>query len=139
MSVFRPSVRVTGPDGSEWEVYAYRIALPSWGRDPVDVEFGGADVRSQALSGLFAAVQWLLGGAVRLGALLVWHLPRAVLRALGSEEWTIEAVTWQPHRTSLAWRTTREYRGHVLAQVEGQLARGETPKPNHAQYLGTDG
>jgi hypothetical protein len=61
-----------------------------------------------------------------------------VLRARGLDEWTIEAVTWQPRprRESYRWTTTGEFRGHVLAQVEGQLARGEVPTPRNATYLG---
>jgi hypothetical protein len=28
VSVFRPTRRVTGPDGRAWEIYAYRLRLP---------------------------------------------------------------------------------------------------------------
>jgi len=63
-------------------------------------------------------------------------IPRSAVRALGTDDWTIEAVTWVPRRESYTWRTTSEFRGHVLAQVEGQLARGEVPRPRHATYLG---
>jgi len=121
VSVFRPSAHVTGPDGSEWEIYAYRIQLP-----------GGRTLPSR-----LGALPRPFGGTRVLLTRLLWDVPRAALAALGSDEWTIEAVSWQPSRTSLGWRTTREYRGHVIAQVEGQLARGETPKPHHARYLGT--
>jgi hypothetical protein len=62
--------------------------------------------------------------------------PAAALRSLSSDEWTIEAITWVPSRTSYMWTTTREYRDHVLAQVEGQLARGDVPRPRHAVYHG---
>ena len=123
MSVFRPSARVTGPDGSEWELYAYRIQRP----------------RRRPLPHRPGARRRLLGDTRALLVRLLWDVPRAALAAVGSDDWTIEAVTWTPRRTSLGWRTTREYRGHVLAQVEGQLARGETPKPHHARYLGTEG
>ena len=40
MSVFRPSARATGPDGREWEVYAYRFTRPPRGklrRYPIDL------------------------------------------------------------------------------------------------------
>lgn len=142
MSVFRPAVRVVDPEGCEWELYAYRIALPDRrGRDPIpfaEAE-GQGDVRVAILAGALDGVLWLLGGALRLLRLVLWDVPRAGLRALGSDEWTVEAIAWQPHRTSYTWRTTGELRGHVLAQVEGQLARGEVPKVAHATYLGTSG
>jgi len=105
VSVFRPVVRVTGPDGRLWELYAYRIAVPRRrGRFP------------------------------RLRRLV--DVPVAGLRALRSDRWTIEAIAWLPHRQAYTWTTTREFRGHVLAQVEGQLARGEVPTPRNATYLG---
>ena len=109
MSLFRPAGRATSPGGEEWELYAYRLRAPRRRRGP-----------------------WVV-------ATVLWDLPRAALDALRSSEWTIEAVTWQPHRTSYTWRTTREFRGHVLAQIEGQLARGEAPTPRHATYLGASG
>jgi hypothetical protein len=109
VSVFRPAVRVTGPDRAEWEIYAYRVGLPR---------------RRRGVRAVVAAL---------------WELPRSIRRALASDEWTIEAVTWHPHRTSYRWRTTREFRGHVLAQIQGQLARGEAPRPRHATYLGVSG
>lgn len=140
MSVFRPSARLTAPDGREWELYAYRIALGErpGGDGGLDADLGGYD-RFGALAGLLDGVLWLLGEALHLLALLVWEMPRAGLAALRSDEWTIEAVTWEPHRTSYAWKTTRQFRGHVLAQVEGRLARGEVPKVGHATYLGRTG
>ncbi len=111
MSVFRPAVRVAGPDGREWEVYAYRLTLP---------ERSGRR-------------------GLRLVRRLLVDLPRAALAARRSQAWTIEAITWQPHRTSYTWTTTGEFRGHVLAQVEAGIARGEVPRPRHATFLGASG
>jgi hypothetical protein len=110
VSVFRPVARVTAADGRDWELYAYRITLPARRRR-----------------------------AARLLLRPFWDLPRAALSTLGSDAWTIEAVSWVPHRTSYTWTTTGDYRRNVLAQVEGQLARGEVPKPRHATYLGVSG
>jgi hypothetical protein len=138
VSVFRPSARVVDPDGREWELYAFRIQLPRRRRDDPGLEGDVGDVRVAAAAGLLDGALWAVGGLLRLLELVLWDVPRAALRARGSDEWTIEAVTWEPHRTAYAWRTTREYRGHVLAQVEGQLARGEVPTPRHATYLGAD-
>jgi hypothetical protein len=111
MSVLRPTVRLTDSSGRRWEVYAYRIKIP-----PPDESTGR--------------------GRLRRALARAWSVPAAAVRSLGSDEWTIEAVTWVPGRASYAWTTTREYRDHVLAQVEGQLARGDVPRPRHAVYLG---
>ena len=107
MSVFRPSARVTAPDGTKWEIYAYRIRL------------GVPSSRRRGLRLLAAG----------------WSLPGAAIRSLRSDVWTVEAVTWDAHRRSIAWRTTGEFRGQVLAQVEGQLARGEPPVPRRAAQV----
>jgi hypothetical protein len=137
VSVFRPAARVTDPEGREWELYAFRIQLPRRRREvPAFDPDGLPDPRAQLAGGLLDGVLWFVGGLLRLLELVLWDAPRAGLHALGSDEWTIEAVTWQPRRTAYTWRTTQEYRGHVLAQVEGQLARGEVPSPGHATYLG---
>ena len=76
----------------------------------------------------------------RLLRRLLVELPRAVLRARQSNTWTIEAVTWLPHETRYSWRTAGEFRRNVLAQIEGQIARGELPpRPTRATYLGAIG
>jgi hypothetical protein len=56
-------------------------------------------------------------------------------RALRTSEWTIEADSWAPYPIRHRWTTTRRLRGQVLASVEGQLARGETPVPRNARQL----
>ena len=144
MSVFRPVVRLTAPGGQEWEVYAYRFRLPERGaRDGLDAT---DDALALGPSSSWVGAAVVLGALDRIGRLVprflvraLWDLPLATVRALRSDEWTIEAVTWIPHRTSYTWTTTREYRDHVLAQVEGQLARGDVPRPRHATYLGAQG
>ena len=64
--------------------------------------------------------------ATRRLARLVQALVASV-RAFRSDAWTIQAITWLPVRTRYTWTTTREFRGQVLAQVEGSLARGDVP------------
>ena len=96
MSAFRPAARTTGPDGREWEIYAFRFERP--------------DIRP------------------------LRKLPSALLRAMRANVWTIEAVTFAAHHERHRWRTTAEYRGQVLAQVEGSIARGDFPVPRHAAY-----
>jgi hypothetical protein len=117
VSVFRPAVRVTAPDGREWEVYAYRIKV----RDPTPRTRGRRLLRVPRL-------------LVRAAAVAV-----AAVRALRSSEWTIEAITFQPRRTAYTWTTTSEFKGQVLAQVEGNLARGDVPQRlSNAVYRGED-
>ena len=61
----------------------------------------------------------------------------AAARAVRSDAWTIEAITFMPHRQSYTWKTTREYRGQVLAQIEGSLQRGDVPQHlRNATYVG---
>lgn len=101
MSIFRPSARVTSPDGREWEMYAYKLRLPE-GRS-------GRGGVPRTLRRLYDAAA-------------------AGVRAARSDEWTVEAVTYLPHETAYRWTTTREHKGQVLAQVEGHLARGDIPQ-----------
>jgi hypothetical protein len=96
VSAFRPAARITGPDGRDWEIYAFRFEWPARRR--------------------------------------LCKLPSAVLRALRTNVWTIEAVTYDAHHERHRWPPTSEYRGQVLAQVEGSIARGDFPVPRHAAY-----
>lgn len=57
------------------------------------------------------------------------------LFAARSPSWTIEAASWAPYPLRHRWETTKELKGNVLAQVEGQLARGEQPVPRNAKQL----
>lgn len=134
MSVFRPSARVTDPHGRAWEIYAFRIRLPN--RGPLDplVSDDFVEPRGVVLALPFLLVSALVRGLVRL----LVDIPLAGIRALRSDEWTIEAVSWAPFRTSYTWTTTREHRGQVLAQVEGGIARGEKPQPRNAQFVRAD-
>ncbi|MBV8478724.1 MAG: hypothetical protein JOY72_00335 [Actinobacteria bacterium] len=50
-------------------------------------------------------------------------------------EWTVQAVSWAPYPIDIRWTTSSELRGHVLAQVEGQLARGDHPMPRNAKLV----
>jgi hypothetical protein len=134
MSVFRPSARVTDPHGRAWEIYAFRMKLPRRGAlDPL-VSDDVIDPREVVLALPFLLVAALVRGLVRL----LVDIPLAGIRALRSDEWTIEAISWAPFRTSYTWTTTRDYRGQVLAQVEGGIARGEKPQPRNAQFVRAD-
>jgi len=66
-------------------------------------------------------------------------LPRALVRALRTSDWTIAAVTYLPRPRTYTWTTTREHKGQVLAQVEGHLARGDVPHHlSNAVYRGEE-
>ena len=108
--MFRPAVRVSSPDGQRWEIYAYKVKRPPRVRG------------KRALRQVF----------VRL-----YVLASAAVRALRSDEWTIEAIAWLPQKQAYTWTTTREFRGQVLAQVEGHLTRGDIPRHlTNAVYRG---
>jgi hypothetical protein len=99
VSVFRPTVRLQDPDGRDWEIYAYKV-----------------DVDLRSIEGRF----------VRRGARVARALAGSAVRSYRTDEWTIEAICFVP-RESYTWRTTQEYKGQVLARVEGSLARGDVP------------
>jgi hypothetical protein len=121
VSVFRPSVRLTAADGREWEIYTYKLEL-----------------RERA-EGDDHVVNRLVRVAVLIPRLVVRLVDAglAAARAARSDAWTIEAITFMPHRQSYTWKTTSEYRGQVLAQIEGSLQRGDVPQHlRNATYVG---
>jgi hypothetical protein len=124
VSVFRPAARVTGPDGREWEIYAYKIKVRD--REPWDVDDPVTTAPAEALFWLLEAIVWLVALVPR-ALLRLADVARAAVVSIRSDEWTVEAVTWLPQETRYTWTTTREHKGQVLAQVEGSLARGDVP------------
>ncbi len=137
MSVFRPSARVRSPDGRDWEIYAYKLQLgdrAEWDTDvaPSDVGAYPAAAEIEVVN----AIAWLVMLVPRL-VLRLGDAAVAAVRAARSDEWTIEAITFMPQKQSYVWRTTKEYRGQVLAQVQGSLARGDVPQHlRNATYAG---
>jgi hypothetical protein len=132
VSVFRPSARVADPHGRTWEIYAFRVVLPDRPVGDSPLEYQGALL--QAIGAFF----WLTRGFLVLLVRLLVDVPAAAVRAARSDDWTIEAVSWAPYLRRYTWKTTREFRGQVLAQVEGGLARGEVPTPRNAQFMRAD-
>jgi hypothetical protein len=137
VSVFRPTVRLTAPDGREWELYAYKLEVG--GRAEWDTDVADADVQAGPAAAELAilnALVWLVTLVPRLLARLLDACVAAV-RAARSDDWTIEAITFMPQKQSYVWKTTGEFRGQVLAQVEGSLARGNVPQQlRNATYVG---
>jgi hypothetical protein len=127
MSLFRPAAKVTTPDGREWEIYAYKIKvgdLDDFGPTEDDALQGQADLEIASLVVIFVINVLLL-----IPRLLIRAAQVAVgaIRSVRSDQWTIDAVTFMPRHTVYTWTTTTEYKGQVLAQVEGHLARGDVP------------
>jgi hypothetical protein len=114
VSRLRPAVKLTDPEGREWEIYVYKIRLRADYWDPRDPE-PPRKFRER-----------LRDAYERIG------------RSLREDSWTIEAVTWDPPRhTAYGWVTTSEYKGQVLAQVQGHLERGDVPiRLRNAHYRG---
>jgi hypothetical protein len=127
---------VSAPDGTRWEIYAYKLQVgdrSEW-TDLVDADVGFA--RPAAAGALLNVVTWLVMLVPRL-LVRLWDVAVAAARAVGSDEWTIEAITFMPQRQSMTWTTTSEHKGQVLAQVEGSLARGHPPgQLRNATYRG---
>ena len=137
MSVFRPSARLTSPDGREWEIYAYKLDVhdrAEWDTDLVDDQ--GRYGTAAAEFAIVNAIAWIVMLVPRLLLRLV-DAGVAAARAVRSDTWTIEAITFMPQKQSYRWSTTSEHRGQVLAQVQGNLARGDVPQHlRNATYLG---
>jgi hypothetical protein len=137
VSVFRPTVRVSAPDGTRWEIYAYKVQVGDrheWHTDLVDADVGVTRVAAAgALLNLVVSIVMLVPRLI----VRLWDVALAAVRAVGSDEWTIEAITFMPQRQSMTWTTTTEHKGQVLAQVEGSLARGHPPgQLRNATYRG---
>jgi hypothetical protein len=137
VTVFRPSVRLHSPDGREWEIYEYKLDVG--GRTEWDTDLVDADVGAQPAAAEVAVVNAIVWLVMLIPRLLVRLVDAGVagIRAVRSDEWTIEAITFMPSRQSYVWRTTSEHRGQVLAQVEGSLSRGDVPQRlRNATYVG---
>jgi hypothetical protein len=134
MSGFRPSARVTAPDGREWEIYAYKLRLPRRQPYSPDVDAPGFSALS-IVTGVLGGILYVLAWVPLLFVRLFVDLPPAIVRALRTDEWTIEAVSWAPYPLRYRWTTPSETKGQVLAGVEGQLARGGTPMPRNAKQI----
>ena len=132
MSSFRPSARTTGPDGRDWEIYAYKVRLPDRRQPDPDTDAWEIPSRGGWLQTPIDGVAYILSWVPRLLLRALWDLPIAAARALRSDEWTIEAVSWAPYPVRHRWTVASAYKGQVLASVEGQLARGEHPRPRNA-------
>ena len=137
MSLFRAAAKVTSPDGVEWEIYAYKLKvgdLDDFGPTEDDALVGQADVAALSMVVIFLINVLLLIPRLLIRAVQV---AAGAVRTLGSDDWTIDAVSFLPQKTIYTWTTTTEFKGQVLAQVEGHLARGDIPQRlTNAVYRG---
>lgn len=119
------------PDGREWEIYAFALQLSR--RKPVqETAVGDAPTWQGAV---IESVVFLVTLVPRMLIRLFYDLPLAAARARASDTLFIEAVSWAPYELRLRWEISKDRKGQVLAQVEGQLARGERPMPRNAKQL----
>ena len=64
-----------------------------------------------------------------------YDLPVAAARARNSDTLSSRRSAGLHTELRLRWEISKERKGQVLAQVEGQLARGERPMPRNAKQL----
>jgi hypothetical protein len=133
MGLFRPSRRVTSPDGTEWELYVSKTALPPW-REGGVTDFD-PDFRVGSVVGIFDAI-WGAFVAPLLRFLALF--PVAVVRGRRSRAVRIEAVTWFPEQEVRLWTTTDALVQGVLDQVAAGLADGKFVEPEGCVYNGVE-
>ena len=135
VSSFRPTRRIRGPDGREWEIYVYKVHLPPRpAPDPAPFVMGPS-LQGAGISALLDGIAYVVAWIPRIVVRVFVDLPAAALRAARSDEWIVEAISWAPFRASYKWSTKAESRKQIVALVEGALAGGETPHPRNARLL----
>lgn len=143
MGLFRPARTVTGPNGTYWEVYVSKTALPAWREGSVGgLELGlgsGIDGRFAILELPFAVLAALWGTLVVPLARLLALLPVAVIRGRRSRALRIEAVCPFPVREVLLWTTTDEGLQGALDEIVAGLAAGTVAQPEGTVYSGREG
>jgi hypothetical protein len=129
------SVRVSAPDGLEWDVRLYRVRLPPWrqvdlfGESPADG--GQGDVLWLALDLVAMPLTLVL---IPLLITLV-ELPVAVMRGLFSDTAWVEAISGYPTATRYLWQTTRADAPGVHAEVASALVAGRPLAPPRAELV----
>jgi hypothetical protein len=135
VSSFRPIARVEDPRGNQWEVYEYRLRIPRRRvHDPEPLSdlpvfgFGTGQAAAGVLLGVADAVAWLLGLLASLVVRIIWDLPLNALRLRRTTEWTVEAVSWYPAKTSYRWKVMGKPEHKDIDELTEQLARGRAPR-----------
>jgi hypothetical protein len=134
MGLFRPARRVTSPDGTEWELYVSKTALPSW--QEAD---GGTDFEPRLPAGaLFGVLEAIWGAFLVPLVRFVALFPVAVVRGRRSRAVRIEAVTWFPQKEVRLWTTTDVQARGVLDEIAAGLAAGKFVEPDGCVYNGRE-
>jgi len=141
VSILRPARKVIAPDGTEWELYVSRFALPPWrparyaGPDSVSA-FAVSDSVGDLLFLLLAIPIFLVEQVVWPLFRFLLELPATAVRARRTRTVTVEAICFWPRKVSLVWTTSQDHSDRVLAQVADGLAAGEMPVPLGASFAG---
>jgi hypothetical protein len=133
MGLFRPARRVRSPDGTEWELYVSKTALPPW-REGGVTDYD-PDFRVSFVVGIFDAI-W--GGLVVPLLRFLALFPVAVVRGHRSRAVRIEAVTWFPAQEVRLWTTTDAQARGVLDEIAAGLAEGKFVEPLGSVYAGRE-
>jgi hypothetical protein len=131
MSLFRPTTKVTDPDGREWEIYVMRYATPKW--EPRDyLSLSDHPIGLVAAVGLLIEIPLFLYHdiLVPIGRFVVLT-PYRYLRGRRETKVWIEAIAWgvSPPRESIRWTTTTDHASRVLDQIVHGLAAGDVAEP----------
>lgn len=142
MGLFRPARTVTGPNGTYWELYVSKTALPAWKEGPVGgLELAldsGVDGRLTLFELPLALLGALWGILVAPLLRMLVLLPVAVARGRRSRAVRIEAVCPFPAREVLLWTTTEDGVEGVLDEIVAGLAAGRVAQPEGAVYSGRE-
>jgi hypothetical protein len=142
VSFFRPTRKVTAPDGRTWEIYVSRFEPPSW--KPSDYQSLADD-----LGGTFYLARlFLLFFLIEIPLFLIhevlWPLlrmivtlPWTVAKGLRSRQLRVEAVSFFPWPESHLWLTTKDHVGRVVEQVAAGLESGGVARPLGADFKGS--
>jgi hypothetical protein len=111
-----------------------RVRLPRWRTQDAffDESVGeGSDILSIA----FAVALFPFSHLLIPLTLYVVELPIALVRAVGTRDRWVEAMSVYPTEQWALWRTPRDDAPTVVAMVAAQLAAGEPVRPTRAEFI----
>lgn len=130
MSLFRPTRTIRARDGTDWEIYVYRVS-PVWRPFELADELGGFGWKTSVFTDLPLAILELplvlLGQVILPLVYALLRYPFDLLRWRRSRLYHVEAVAYFPREISHKWRTCGTDREAVVAQLAAALADGRIP------------